>query len=1250
MSKRMFSTSGMLFLGICCFLISGSVGQAQDLFDIPIRINMGGAETVDSHGRTWLGDPGVNTDVLGIRPEDVGGGNAAANWSLGAMVPASFTDLGYDPDHPGDRAIFNTIRWDNGADALNFDLQIPVPNGTYTVNLFFNEACCANRHFKIVIQGTVVEEDQFSTEFGVLIKKSYEAIVEDNVLSISLPPCPDCPGVGDLNAILDALEVLGGDECDHLGSNFSATFNPESVTSDLSWSAVAGATGYNVLRNGANISGTLASDATSYTDNSPEAGAGGVAVYILEALDGENILSSCASSITPTACSGNLTCNSTGPNEVSLTWTPSSGKGITGYEIHRDGELIDTVGAEVTEYTDSPGKRITNYSVTPLSDPAGACPVMTCRACIESFEFDLPLRLNLGGPDVEDSRGRIWTGDNSVPSDDLCIRPNDLGGTNTIPNWCPPKAGGLERVGFNSGHPGDVALLTTIRWDVGADAEDYRLELPIPNGDNYSVSLFFHECCCPGRHFKIEIEGEIIEEDVHAELYDADPFVAGTTGRFTFDGIAVTDGALSIGILPCADCDATPHALDTNGILSAVEVLEDLCTDPTFGQCVTDFDVNVDENGQVNGSWVLPICRSLEGFDVLKDGELLTSLAGDATSFQDTMDSRLATYTLVSKVGEEEEGCPDQSKSLIREGIPFEVPLRINMGGRSLTDSLGREWIGDGPGPGDPLSIRPDDAGGTNTLVNWCAAASQLMPQSLQSYGLDPFNPDDVEIFNTIRWDLGGDGIDYRLNIPLPDGDYLVNLYFTECCCPQRNFRVEIGGEIVEETVNTFSYSASGATGVTGRLSYDFVLVQGGVLDLALLPCAECPAGADPNPIVDAIEILPAGSTNPVCARDFTCTVDGDGVVTGQWTAGADSGVESYEVFRNGEFLLSVPAGEAMFTDTPDCSRAVVYEVKPNTVVGTPLCPELTLQCVLPQLDCPFASPVRLNMGGPTARDSQGQLWLGDPGAGVDTWDIRPVDNGGTNVIADFVGGNTKPESYAALGFDANFLADRVIFNSIRWDPGADDDAYILEIPVNPGEYAINLYFNEGCCPNRHMTIDVQGQTVAEDISGWDFDPAADILAVPPVAAAPGHLGQLAIEGVDAPEGLITISLVPCVDCFEPIAANIDLNTILNAVEIIGTSPPGPLFKRGDVNGDGMVDVSDPVSNLQYQFLGTFTPGCLDAADFDDNGKVEITDPVSSLSHQFLGNPPPPEPGKDVCGLDPTEDDVSCDESHTCDT
>src|SRR5262245_42171005 len=61
-------------------------------------------------------------------------------------------------------------------------------------------------------------------------------------------------------------------------------------------------------------------------------------------------------------------------------------------------------------------------------------------------------------------------------------------------------------------------------------------------------------------------------------------------------------------------------------------------------------------------------------------------------------------------------------------------------------------------------------------------------------------------------------------------------------------------------------------------------------------------------------------------------------------------------------------------------------------------------------------------------------------------------------------------------------------------------------------------------------------------------------------------------------------------------------------------------------------------------FLGDAPLDCLDAADFDDGGALDITDAVSNLNYQFLGGPEPAPPGPANCGPDAVAEtpDLGC--------
>jgi len=60
------------------------------------------------------------------------------------------------------------------------------------------------------------------------------------------------------------------------------------------------------------------------------------------------------------------------------------------------------------------------------------------------------------------------------------------------------------------------------------------------------------------------------------------------------------------------------------------------------------------------------------------------------------------------------------------------------------------------------------------------------------------------------------------------------------------------------------------------------------------------------------------------------------------------------------------------------------------------------------------------------------------------------------------------------------------------------------------------------------------------------------------------------------------------------------------------------LFRRGDANESGDVDVADALRILNVLFLGGEL-ACQDAADVDDNGVVNITDGIRILNFLFLG-------------------------------
>ena len=88
-------------------------------------------------------------------------------------------------------------------------------------------------------------------------------------------------------------------------------------------------------------------------------------------------------------------------------------------------------------------------------------------------------------------------------------------------------------------------------------------------------------------------------------------------------------------------------------------------------------------------------------------------------------------------------------------------------------------------------------------------------------------------------------------------------------------------------------------------------------------------------------------------------------------------------------------------------------------------------------------------------------------------------------------------------------------------------------------------------------------------------------------------------------------------------------------------------FVRGDADGNGVIELIDPLFVLSY-LLGEVVPACPDASDANDSGTINVVDVVYLL--HFLFEPsfpalPPPYP---ECGLDGTDDELACELFPSC--
>lgn len=104
------------------------------------------------------------------------------------------------------------------------------------------------------------------------------------------------------------------------------------------------------------------------------------------------------------------------------------------------------------------------------------------------------------------------------------------------------------------------------------------------------------------------------------------------------------------------------------------------------------------------------------------------------------------------------------------------------------------------------------------------------------------------------------------------------------------------------------------------------------------------------------------------------------------------------------------------------------------------------------------------------------------------------------------------------------------------------------------------------------------------------------------------------------------------------------VSATISAVSTGGSTP----FLRGDCNSDGNLDLSGPIAVLTFMFLGQEEPSCKDACDSNDDGVLDVSDPITSLAYMFFGQGPLPLPGVEVCGDDPTGDELGCEVFSGC--
>ncbi|MBI4585669.1 MAG: hypothetical protein HY717_16785 [Planctomycetes bacterium] len=121
-----------------------------------------------------------------------------------------------------------------------------------------------------------------------------------------------------------------------------------------------------------------------------------------------------------------------------------------------------------------------------------------------------------------------------------------------------------------------------------------------------------------------------------------------------------------------------------------------------------------------------------------------------------------------------------------------------------------------------------------------------------------------------------------------------------------------------------------------------------------------------------------------------------------------------------------------------------------------------------------------------------------------------------------------------------------------------------------------------------------------------------ELYQAPPVIAGKSGMSSLYLKLIGDP---------PLYGSRMPFAAPLDpaqIGTLRRWIDE-GARGSTPALERGDVDGNGQLEVTDGIGLLGYLFLGGAAPSCLAVADANADGSVDLSDAVGILLHLFLG-------------------------------
>jgi pentose-5-phosphate-3-epimerase len=512
---------------------------------------------------------------------------------------------------------------------------------------------------------------------------------------------------------------------------------------------------------------------------------------------------------------------------------------------------VATLEAEQTYY----------FTVTAYNAQGSESPYPNEVICITPSRVipEFALRINAGGGEYTDGNGDVWSADSGFNTGNISSTTSAIGGTSN-----------------------DV-LFQTQRWDDKA-GEELKYSFDVPDGD-YVVNLYFAEnysgaSYSGGRQFDILLEGSTVEYKL--DIYDE---VGKNTAHMKSYEVSVIDGQLNMELL---------HGIE-NPTIAAIEIVSFAVKDPApapspdagfalrvnaGGGAYTDKNGDVwsaDSGYNTGNKSSTSVAISGTEDDVLFQTQRWDDASGEELKY--SFDVPDGAYVVNLYFAENYTGALRQGArvfDVLFEGSNAERNFDIySVAGANtalmrsyvvnvVDGQLNMEFLHGVENPTisaievlssavkDPDFVLLVNAGGgeyTDSNGDVWSADFGFNTGSKSSTSVAISGTEDDALFQTQRWD-GKTGEELKYSFDVPNGNYVVNLYFAENYTGAlrqgaRVFDVLLEGSNVERNFDI--YSVAGANTAHIR-SYEVSVVDG-QLNMEFLHGVE-------NPTISAIEVF----------------------------------------------------------------------------------------------------------------------------------------------------------------------------------------------------------------------------------------------------------------------------------------------------------------------------------------------------------------------------------------------------------